>query len=130
MYLTLGFWIALATTVVLMVVSLVSGFGRKRRFHLVTGPLTMVSLTVAVILTEQLVRKYQFPPDELAIHKVCAKTAGLSALPVVVTGVMLARWQAIRPWHRLAVVLFVLASLVATGTGIWVWSLATLRTGA
>jgi len=129
MYLTLGFWVALTTTVVLMVVSLVSGFGRKRRLHLVTGPLTMVSLTVAVILTEQLVRKFEFPAEELAFHKICAKTAGLSALPVVVTGLMLVRWQAMRPWHRLAVVLFVLASLVATGTGIWVWSLATLRPG-
>lgn len=129
MLLTLGFWIALATTVALMVVSLVSGFRGRRRLHLVTGPLTMVSLVVAVVLTEQLVRKFVFPPDELAIHKVFAKAAGFSALPVVVTGLLLVKWPAMRPWHRLAVVLFVLASLVATGTGIWVWTMATLRTG-
>lgn len=121
---TFGFWLAFATTVVLLVVSLVSGLLGRRRVHLVTGPLTMVMLGVAVLLTEQLMRGYRFPVEEMKIHLMIAKTAAALGLVVVATGVWLWRRPTARRWHKLAVWLFVVLTLVATGTGIWVFGLS------
>ena len=124
---TLGFWLAFATTVALLVVSLVSGLLGRRRVHLVTGPLTIVMLAVAVLMTEQLMRGYAFPVEEMKIHLMIAKTAAALALVVVATGIWLWRRPAARRWHQIAVWAFVVLTLVATGTGIWVFCLSVPR---
>lgn len=126
---TLPFWIAFVTTVLLLVASLVTGFLRKRKVHLFLGPATVVSLAVAIVLTEQLLRKYTFPPDELAIHLVFAKAGGLLVLPVVITGIWLWRSEKARVYHRVAVILWLVSVLTATGTGLWMFGLGELKAG-
>jgi hypothetical protein len=123
----LPFWIALAVTVALLVASMVTGLQRRRRLHLWFGPLTVVMLVLTVVLTEQLVRRYDFPEDVKAVHLPCAKAGGLLALPVVLTGLWLLRSPQARTWHRLAVYVWLLAVLVATATGIWMFAHGTLR---
>ena len=122
-----GFWLAFCTTVVLLLVSLVSGLMGRRRVHLVTGPMTIVMLAVAVVMTEQLMRGYTFPPDEMRIHLRLAKSAAAMAVFVVVTGVWLWRRPAARIWHQWAVWLFVILTLSATGTGLWVFGLSVAK---
>ena len=126
---TLPFWIAFVTTVLLLVLSLATGFFRKRKVHLFLGPATIVSLAVAIVLTERLLKNYTFPPDELAFHLIFAKAGGLLALPVVVTGIWLARSEKARIYHRVAVVLWLVSVLTATGTGLWMFSLGELKAG-
>lgn len=124
---TLPFWIAFVTTVLLLVLSLLTGWTRRRRAHLWLGPLTIVALVVAVVLTEQLVRRYEFPADVLRTHLWFAKAGGLLALPVVVTGLWLWKQPRARSWHKLAVYVWLLAVLTATGTGLWMFSYGTLK---
>jgi hypothetical protein len=124
---TYGFWLSFAATVVLLIASLASGLARRRRVHLVTGPLTMVALAFAVHYTEQLVRAYTFPPGPMRIHLTCAITAGALALPVIGSGLWLALRPQRRRLHRFCVLAFVGMTLVATGTGIWVFSIATAK---
>src|SRR5687767_1290364 len=100
---TLPFWIAFVTTVVLLAAALWTGFRGPRRVHLWLGPLTMVSLTAAIVLTEQLARRYEFPPDVLRTHLVFAKAGGMLSLPVIVTGIWLWRSERARLWHKIAV---------------------------
>ena len=126
---TLPFWIAFVTTVLLLVLSLATGFFRKRKVHLFLGPATIVSLAVAIVLTERLLKNYTFPPDELAFHLIFAKAGGLLALPVVATGILLARSEKARIYHRVAVVLWLVSVLAATGTGLWMFSLGELKAG-
>lgn len=116
------FWVALSATVVLIALALVSGLQRKRRAHLLAGPASMASLLVAILLTEKVARLYTFDPEAQRIHLVCAKIGGLLALPVVVTGIWLWRRASARPYHKLAVWAFVVATLVATATGIWMFA--------
>jgi hypothetical protein len=118
---TLGFWLSFAATLLLLVIALVSGWRGRRRVHLVAGPLALVLLAIAIVCTEQLMRNYRFPEAALRFHLVFAKTGGLLALPVVVTGVWLWRRPAARPWHRRAVWLFLLGAVAATSTGIWLF---------
>ncbi|MBK8098385.1 MAG: hypothetical protein IPK26_14845 [Planctomycetes bacterium] len=122
-----GFWIAFVLTVVLLIVSLVSGFAGRRRLHLWTGPATIVGLAVAVVLTEQLVKRYTFPAEMTALHLPIAFGAGLLAVPVVATGVWTWRDPTARTWHRLAVFVFVGATLAAAATGLWMFAHATPR---
>ena len=122
---TVPFWIAFVTTVLLLVVALITGFTKKRKLHLWVGPLTIASLAVAIVLTEQLLRNYEFPADELAFHLVFAKAGGLLALPVVATGIWLWRNPKARKWHLIAVIAWLISVLTATGTGLWMFSLGT-----
>jgi hypothetical protein len=124
---TLPFWIGLVSTVALMVGSLVTGWLRRRRLHLWLGPLTMVSLTITILLTEELVRRYSFPEDVLRTHLWFAKAGGLLALPVIVTGIWLWRSERARLWHRAAVIVWIVSVLTATGTGLWMFGHGTLR---
>jgi len=123
----IGFWCAFAATVLLLVVSLVAGLRRRRRLHLVTGPLTLAMLAVTVAATKDLIANYSFPPDDLRFHLRFAITAGASALPVAATGIWLWRQPRARRWHRLAVWTFVVLTVVATCTGIWLFGRATLK---
>lgn len=122
-----AFWPVFLITLGLMATALVTGWRRFRRAHLWLGPLAMLGLLVTVLLTEQLARRYEFPEGPMAIHLLFAKSAALLAVPVIVTGVLLARRPRARRAHRIAVLLFLLATLIATGTGIWIFSLAEPR---
>lgn len=120
-----GFWVSFAVTLALFGATLWAGLRHRRRLHFTFAPLAVVALTVTIVLTEQLVRAVSFPPDEMAIHLFFAKSAAGLLLPVIATGLWMARSVRARPWHRAAVVLFLLFTLTATGTGIWVFSLST-----
>lgn len=124
---TLPFWLAFVTTVLLLVGSLATGWLRRRRLHLWLGPLTMVSLAIAILLTEQLLRRYEFPQEVLRVHLWFAKAGGLLALPVIATGVWLWRSERARLWHQIAVLVWLLAVLSATGTGLWLFSHGTVK---
>jgi hypothetical protein len=126
---TLPFWIAFVATVLLLVATLWTGWTRRRRVHLWFGPLTMVLLTVTIVLTEQLLARYDFPADVKAIHLPCAKAGGLLALPVIATGLWLWRSERARPWHRAAVWLWLVGVVIATGTGLWMFSVGVVRAG-
>lgn len=125
---TVPFWIALVVTVLMIVMSLITGFRRKRKVHLWLGPLTLVAMAIAIVLTEQLMSNYTFPDDELAIHLVFAKAGGLLAIPVALTGLWLWRTEKARLWHRVSVFVWLAAVLTATGTGLWMFALGTLKT--
>lgn len=124
---SLPFWIAFVATLVCIVGALISGFRKGRRLHLVLGPAAMVALTFAIVFTEQLVRQYEFPPDNLAFHLLFAKTAAFLALPVIGSGIWLWRNPRVRRWHLATVVIWLVATLVATGTGFWMFSTGVLR---
>lgn len=126
---TLPFWIAFVTTVLLLAASLTTGLLHRRRLHLWFGPLTMVSLAIAIVLTEQLMKRYEFPPETLRMHLWFAKSGGLLALPVIVTGIWLVRSERARRWHRIAVMVWILSVLAATGTGLFLFSLGTVKGG-
>jgi len=81
------------------------------------------------VLTEELVRRYEFPPAALRTHLWFAKAGGLLALPVIATGVWLWRRPGARIWHRLAVVVWLVSVLAATGTGLWIFTLGELKAG-
>ncbi|MEY4830273.1 MAG: hypothetical protein RLZZ562_2069 [Planctomycetota bacterium] len=121
------FWIALVAAVALMALALASGLQRKRRAHLIAGPASMASLVVAILLTEKLARLYAFDPEVQRIHLIFAKAGGLLAIPVVLTGLLLWRKPGARRVHRLAVWIFVVATLLATATGVWMFSGAVLK---
>jgi hypothetical protein len=114
---TVPFWIALSVTVLLIGMSLVTGFRRKRKAHLWLGPLTIVAMTIAILLT-----------DELAIHLVFAYAGGLLAIPVAITGIWLWRSEKARVWHRVLVFVWLASVLTATGTGLWMFAHGTLKT--
>jgi hypothetical protein len=91
-----------------------------------------VLLGVAIVMAEQLGRARSFPQSEMRVHLVFAKTAAVLVLPVVITGVLLARARGsrVRTWrraHRVCVIVFLAAALAATGTGVWVFSLSEVR---
>lgn len=126
---TLPFWLALVATVLLLLAALWTGLRRRRAAHLWLGPLTMVALVAAIVLTEQLLRRYEFPPDALRTHLWFAKAGGLLALPVIATGLWLWRRERARRWHRAAVLVWLAAVLAATGTGLVMFAQGTLRAG-
>lgn len=121
------FWLSLAVTVGLMVATLTTGLQHRRRVHLWLGPLTMVSLTITIVLTEQLMASYTFPAHVRAIHMPCAKAGGLLALPVVFTGLWYWRRPAARRWHRTAVYVWLASVVLATSTGLWMFCSGTLK---
>ncbi|MCR9243818.1 MAG: hypothetical protein NXI31_02220 [bacterium] len=121
------FWIAFVATLVCVVGALVSGYRCRRRLHLVFGPAAMVALAFAIVFTEQLVRRYEFPRENLDFHLVFAKSAAALALPVIITGIVLLFRPKVRKLHLVCVWVWLAATLVATGTGFWMFSTGTLR---
>lgn len=89
----------------------------------------MVALVLTIVLTEQLMACYDFPADTKAIHLPCAKVGGLLALPVVLTGFWYWRRPTAKRWHQIAVYGWLVSVLVATGTGLWMFSHGTLKAG-
>lgn len=121
------FWIAFIATLVLIAAALITGFRGIRKLHLVLGPGAMVMLVVAIVLTEQLARRYEFPAEALRIHLFFAKSAAFLALPVIGTGIWYWRSRRARRWHLVSIFVWLAATLTATGTGLWMFSGAVMK---
>lgn len=120
------FWLSFTATLAALLAAVAAGRRGRRRAHFALVAVFVVLLFVTIALTEALVRALDLPAGELAIHLRFAISATLLLLPVLASGVVYAlrggkRWRLV---HRIAIVLFLLAVLTATGTGIWVVSLA------
>ena len=122
---TLPFWTGFVVTVALLAAALFTGTTRRRRAHLCLAPAAMLALGVTIVLTEALVRRYDFPADTLRFHLFFAKAAGLLALPVIATGVALWRTERARLWHRAALIVWLTSVAVATTTGLWMFGQGT-----
>lgn len=121
------FWTAFGATLVGLAATLFTGFTRRRRAHLWAAPTTIVLLAVAIVFAERLLRDHEFPAAPMRVHLLFAKSAAALVVPVVITGLGLLRRPGWRRAHLLCVALFVAATLTATGTGIWAFSLSTLK---
>lgn len=119
------FWISFATTLLLVAITLATGWRARRRAHLVFALISVALLTVTILLAERLGALRDFPKDAMRIHLWFAKSAALAVLPVALTGAVLWRRANWRRVHFTAVALFLLLTVSATGTGIWVYSLST-----
>lgn len=119
------FWIAFGVTLASLVTTLITGFTHRRRAHFWAAPTTVVLLAITIVLAERLVRDHDFPAAQMRIHLVFAKSAAALVIPVVVTGLALVRRPGWRRAHLVCVALFVLTTVAATVTGIWVFSLST-----
>ncbi len=97
--------------------------------HYICAVSSMIALTLSVILTEQLVRARDFESirEQLDVHKLLAKTAAGLVLPVILTGVVLIKRPNWRRLHLICVGLFLLMVLVATGSGIWAYTMSAER---
>lgn len=121
------FWISFVITLALLAGTVWTGFRGRRTLHATLAVLTVVLLTITVLLTEALLRAVVFPAREMGIHLLFAKSGAALVLPVAVTGILTWRTRSWRRVHLACVVLFLLVAVTATGTGIWVYSLATPR---
>lgn len=123
----IAFFTCLGLTLASMVLTMAAGRRARRRQHLRRAIVTVVLLVVSVALALWLGRVRDFPPEQMAIHKWFARTAGVLVLPVAVTGILLWHRPGWRTAHKACVYLLVLISVVAVGTGIWVFTLSTPR---
>lgn len=120
-----SFWVSFAVTLLLVAATIVQGRRRRRRAHLALALVSVAVLTVTIVLAERMGATRSFPRAEMRIHLWFAKSAALSVLPVVFTGAMLWRRPRWRRPHRVMVLLFLLLTVAATGTGTWVFGLST-----
>lgn len=123
----ISFWISFLLTLGLLVGAVWTGAKGMRRAHLWLAPAGLVALAVTIVLTERLLRAVEFPKEEMRIHLWFAKSGAALVLPVVVTGILNLKRPGFRRLHAISVGLFFLVALIATGTGIWVFTLATPR---
>lgn len=125
---TVLFWVFFALTLAGLGTALWMGLRRRRRAHLRFAPVALVLLGVTIFFAERMGRARVFPAEQMRIHLWFAKSAALLVLPVLASGIVLARRPGPAPRarraHRVCVALFLLAAVVATGTGIWVFSLS------
>lgn len=119
------FWISFAVTLLLVTGTVVSGLRRRRRVHLVCALSAVSSLVLTIVLAERMGATRRFPAAEMRVHLWFAKSAALMVLPVALSGLALWRRPRWRPLHRAAVVLFLLLTVIASGTGVWVYGLST-----
>lgn len=122
---TSWFWVSFLLTLALLVAALVTGWGGWRRVHLRLGPIALLSLAVTVVMAERLGKARVFPEEEMVIHLWFAKSAALLAVLVGGTGIYLWRTGRGRLVHRVCVLLFLLLTLIATGTGVWAFGMST-----
>ena len=120
------FWVFFAASVVGLVATARAGRRAQRRKHYVLVAITVVLLGVTIALTEALTRAMNLPKRELGIHLWFAQGAVAVLLVTLSTGFGLARrggpkW---RRAHRVSLLALLVAILLATGTGLWVVSLA------
>ncbi|MDA0373544.1 MAG: hypothetical protein O2865_07140 [Planctomycetota bacterium] len=123
----ISFWVSFLLTLGLLVGAVWTGAKGMRRAHFCLAPAGLVALAVTIVLTERLLRAVEFPKEEMRIHLWFAKSAAALVLPVVITGFLNVRRPNWRRIHAASVGLFFVAALIATGTGIWVFTLATPR---
>ena len=90
------------------------------------GRTVLAGLELTVTAGATLVRDSD-PAYEVA--ETHAKAGGILALPVILTGVWLWKKPKARLWHQIAVYLWLAAVLTATGTGLWMFGLGTLKAG-
>lgn len=119
------FWVMFAVTLALFAVAVWTGRTGRRRAHFIVAPAAIVALLVTIRLTRLLVAAYDLPERELGIHLWFAKSAAALLVPVVATGLWTLRQPHRRGLHRAMVWAFLAAVVVATATGLWVFSLAT-----
>ena len=113
--------------VVLLGVAAWAGKTGRRRLHFIFAPASVVALAIAIVFTEKLSRAYEFPEDEMRIHLALAKTAAGLVVVTVLSGLLSIKNRKMLRWHKVSVLAAVLFILIATGTGLWVFSLATPR---
>lgn len=122
------FWAFFSATLAGLGATVWMGMRRRRRAHLLFAPMALALLAVTIFFAEQMARTRVFPADRMRIHLWFAKSAALLVLPVVVSGIVLARCPGPAPRarraHRVCVGLFLVGAVAATGTGIWVFSLS------
>ncbi len=116
------FWVFFGATLAALAAAVITGRTRRRRLHLCVAPTALVLLLIAILLAEQMASVREFPAHVMRVHLPCAKVAGLLAIATAVSGLVLWRTGRGRAVHRLAVVLFLSAALVASGTGVWAFS--------
>lgn len=119
------FFACLALTLVTMFLAIASGRRGRRKQHLARALATVVLLAVSVLLALKLGTIRDFPPEQMGIHKIFARAAGLLVLPAAITGILLWRQPRWRTAHKVCVYLLVLVSVIAVGTGVWVFTLST-----
>lgn len=124
---TTFFWVSFLLTLIALAGALYSGWSGQRRWHLVLGPLTLALLSVAVVFAVLMGQVRHFPQDIMRIHRPIAVTAGLFGVLVAVTGVVLWRTGRARRAHFVLVLLFSVAAVAASGTGIWAFTQSSPR---
>ena len=120
---TVGAWFtaSLVVTVLLLVGVLVTGLRALRKRHLTLVALTIVSLVVTIYWAERLGRLYDLDAAGRIkpIHLALAKTAALSYLLPIGTGIATLKRPRFRSLHRKAAFLVVGLTLAAFVTGTW-----------
>ncbi len=124
---TVLFWTFFSLTLAGLGSAVATGLARRRRLHLFFAPVSLVLLTVTIVFAERMASSRVFPEEEMRIHLWFAKSAAVLALPVIVSGIYVARTARGRRTHLLCVLIFLIGTLIATGTGIWVFSLSAPR---
>ena len=116
-----GFVLFLGLTLALLGVVVFTGLSARRRVHLTTVALAVVSLGVTIYHAEAMGDHYDLAAAGAItpVHLAIAKLTTLAYLAPVVTGVLTIRDARWRPRHRVCAFL-VLAMTVATAiTGTW-----------
>lgn len=124
---TAWFWTLFPITLALLAIALWSGRTKRRRLHLCLAPTALVFLVLAIWMAVRMGRARVFPESEMGIHRAIALTAALLVLPLIASGLLLLRSPSRRRVHRICVTLFLIAAVLATCTGIWVFSLSSPR---
>lgn len=125
MFEMVGFLSFLGLTVVGLVVTVIAGLKKQRRVHLFRALTTVVLLGVTIVFAFLLGGVRDFPPDEMAIHKIFSRTGAYMVIPVTFTGAMLWNRPGWRWAHRACIAVFLAGVLGAAVTGVWVLSLST-----
>lgn len=121
---TVVFVASLVITALLLLASVWTGVKGQRQKHIPLVVCTVASLAFAImqarIYGDALTAEgYELPSDRLKIHLALAFSA-LGLLPVVaITGGTLMVKARVRPIHRVAAWTFVVVTLAAMGTAIW-----------
>jgi len=106
-----------------------AGRRRQRRRHVALAVTTLAVLALAIVFAERMAKERVFPVEVMRVHLVFAKAAAAAVLPVAGTGLWLLRRARARRWHLLCVWVLLVLAAIATGTGIWAFSLSSPRSG-
>lgn len=123
------FWFFTVLTLVGLVATLVTGRCGFRKYHLRLAPLTIGFLVITIVFAERLAMIRDFPEEEMRIHLYFAWSAAILVFPVVASGLGYRAKPALRKVHLVCVILFTIAAVAATSTGIWVYSMSTPKVG-